>query len=159
MTAANFIHALAAHNIKEDLIRCGDLVALMPMQGLANGSGSKSSTLAQLARRCGFFDSQKGAVDFQYMVTLICLSFHCARCVHCLASIVTPILVLICGASSLSGMNNVNISALYQEHLANEVDAPSRTTLRNWYTHGVKLARLAAGGESDLPKFCSPRPE
>lgn len=66
---------LTAHDIREDIAVCGEL-ALTPQKWfLGHGTGD---TLAQLVRKCKDMDSKRGAVDFQYMLSLMRLSFHCA---------------------------------------------------------------------------------
>ena len=47
----------------------------------------------------------------------------------------------------LSGWADVNISALWHEHLESQHDPPSYRTLRSWYSKGTTLTRLAEGGE------------
>ena len=69
---------LTAHDVREDLLQCAAVadVALKPQRILpSNGI----ETLAQLAKRCKDMDNRRGVVDFQYMLTIIQLSFRCAR--------------------------------------------------------------------------------
>ena len=69
---------LTAQDVREDLARCGDC-ALTPQQILPT---SGSETLVQLARRCKDMESKRGVIDFHYMLTIIQLSYHCARYVE-----------------------------------------------------------------------------
>lgn len=47
----------------------------------------------------------------------------------------------------MSGWSNVNLAALWRDHLAGVQDPPKYSTLRYWYSRGTKLAQLAEGGE------------
>lgn len=77
MTVMNFLFTLTAQNIRDDVTRCGKSIFNIQSTMTSNGI----DTLAQLVRRCRDIDSRRGALDFQHIITLIRLSFHCARCV------------------------------------------------------------------------------
>lgn len=149
ITVANFMFTLTAHDVREDIAGCGEL-ALTPQQRFfGQGTGD---TLAQLVRKCKDMDSKRGAVDFQYMVSLMRLSFHCARC--CSSLLVCFYIVLIPTVSLSGWTRDVNLTSLWQEYLSQESNPPTVRSLQKWYSKGSKLARLAAGGEQNITGLC-----
>ncbi|KAH9918424.1 uncharacterized protein B0H18DRAFT_1123031 [Fomitopsis serialis] len=120
-SVVNFLSTLTAYDQKDDIAGCADSL-FAPHQA---SYGDKSETLSQLVKRCKAMESKRGVFDFHFMVALMRVSFECA---------------------SLSGWADVNISALWRDHLASEAKPPSIRTLQYWYSRGTKLARLASGG-------------
>lgn len=77
-TVANFFFTLTAHNVRDDAILSAISEYCSDDQDKLNGN----QDLCQLARACKELDGRKKSFDFQYMLSLIRLSFKCARYVQ-----------------------------------------------------------------------------
>ncbi|EPS93189.1 hypothetical protein FOMPIDRAFT_1136659 [Fomitopsis schrenkii] len=120
-SVANFLFTLTVHNMRDNTLLSAR--SILRSQEQLEEYGDEN--LFQLARACQGMNHHKKSFDFQFCLALMRLSFKCA---------------------SLSNWADVNIAALWRNHLANEQDPPSYRNLREWYARGTKLARLAEGG-------------
>lgn len=150
ITVANFLFTLTAQDVRQEIARNGHRL----FASEAAFKDDSEVSLAQLAMRCRDTNSRRGSVDFQFMVSLMSFSFRCARLVHSFMKVFEATNRYIIYVS-LSGWENVNIAALWREHLATVPEAPCLRTLQNWYSRGSKLMRLAAGGRAVLSPYMS----
>ncbi|EPS92647.1 hypothetical protein FOMPIDRAFT_1137507, partial [Fomitopsis schrenkii] len=125
-SVVNFLYTLTAYDVRAEVVLGASSVVSPTARPIAQVSDpGGENTLVQLVQHCKEMHSYHNAYDFRYMVALMRLSFECA---------------------SMSGWSNVNLAALWRDHLAGVQDPPKYSTLRYWYSRGTKLAQLAEGG-------------